>query len=36
MSKPSPLKVFITYSHKNRDEKDELKTSFQPWNEKVK
>ena len=28
MSKPSPLKVFITYSHKNRAEKDELKTSL--------
>ena len=27
MSEPSPLKVFITYSHKNRAEKDELKTS---------
>ena len=28
MSKPSPLKVFITYSHRNRSEKDELKTSL--------
>ena len=28
MSKPSPLKVFITYSHRNRAEKDELKTSL--------
>ena len=26
MSKPSPLKVFITYSHRNRAEKDELIT----------
>ena len=28
MSKPSPLKVFITYSHENRAEKDELKISL--------
>ena len=26
MNKPSPLKVFITYSHRNRAEKDELIT----------
>ena len=28
MSKPSPLKVFITYSHRNRAEKDKLKKAL--------
>ena len=34
MSRPSPLKVFITYSHRNRAEKDELKTSLSVMEQK--